>query len=289
MKFLDYEIEVPDNEFVSMGWNMYVNRNRKDALQHREMKKARFIPDPLKRRDRMRQIQDGGNDNEIGCSVSSPEIPNWEAVGFANLSEFFNLASSSMFYNVNAEVSSKRITEVEAFAMEVLQDSKHKISTYDEVCYLIDQQYEFHTGVFDHAQSDLAFQKQYNQLLYDILEKRIWEVAANESIDLVKELDKVIRNPLVWNATALSLGTVFGSLYDEGIIKGTKTDLHRAVNYLFGISTETTKAAMNHKMNKNEGKVYYDPETAKMIEPWIAHLKTTAPKTGKRKQAKKKP
>lgn len=289
IKFLGYEIEIPDGAYKSMGWNMYVSKNKTVALENKEIAKAKFIKNPIEAREKKRQAIKGKNDNEIGVSVSRGVIPPWKEVGFDSLNEYFDLTKKSMFYGMSVNVSTKRHSEIEAYVMGILEAAKAEHTTYAEICNLIDKQYEQHTGVFDHAQSDLAFREQYNQLVYDILEKRIWEVWKAQPLDPMNGLDEKIRNPLRWNATALSLGTVLGSLHDEGIIKGTKTDLHRAVNYLFGISTETTKAAMNHKTNEREGKVYYDPETVKLLKPWIDHLKTTAPKTGKLKQAKKKP
>ena len=54
----------------------------------------------------------------------------------------------------------------------------NKLKTeFQKICYLIDQQYIEHRKVFDHPKSDLLYYKQYNNLIYDIIQNKINEIS----------------------------------------------------------------------------------------------------------------
>lgn len=86
------------------------------------------------------------------------------------------------------EVSNKRKLEIEVFIYSIYNEMNKLQDKYEKICFLIDQQYKEHTGIFDHEKSGFIFKEQYSGLIFDILQKKINEIS--------KTSIEVLRNPV---------------------------------------------------------------------------------------------
>tara|TARA_R110001606_G_C15227324_1_gene634739 strand:- start:489 stop:950 length:462 start_codon:yes stop_codon:yes gene_type:complete len=150
----------------------------------------------------------------------------------------------------------------------------NKLKTeFQKICYLIDQQYIEHRKVFDHPKSDLLYYKQYNNLIYDIIQNKINEISKT-TIDTLREpIKSTVKKPLIWNAQKNTIGTLFGLLSNNGFIEGNKTDIVRGLTDMFdNLSASSLTDNINLKVNKSEAKTNYDKQTTELLKDWLYYL-----------------
>jgi len=275
MKIL--EIDIKEGVYSSMDYEFYVNRSNWE--QNKAFTKTYYIDDKKNRLDEVRELLKGNNDLENKGTVTHPKLPNWQNFDFEDFEDYMKTKQTSMFYNVWVEVSNKRKLEIEFF-IETLYDEMDKLNTnYDKICFLIDQQYQEHKGVFDHEKSDFLYREQYSSLIFDILQKRINEISNTNFKQLREPIKSTVKKPLVWTAKKQTIGTLFGVLQKNGFIKGNNTDIVRGLTDMFdNLSASSLTDNVNLKVNKNEAKNNHDPNTIKLLIEWVEYLKNSTPK-----------
>jgi hypothetical protein len=264
-------VEINDKVYQSNGYNMYVSTDK--SKQNRDLTKTYYIKDKNDRLTKVRSLLKGNDDTRSTISVTTPELPNWQEFDFKDVSDFLKKQNSSMFLKVWSEVSNKRKLEIEVYAEKIFNESEKLENDFEKICYLIDQQYNRHKGVFDHPKSDFLYCQQYNELLYDIFQNKINEVSKTNDLELRQQVKSSVRKPLVWSAQKNSIGTLFGVLYKNGIIKGHKTDIVRGLSDMFdNLSSSSLTDNVNLKVNVNEAKSNYDKTTTELLNKWIEYL-----------------
>lgn len=272
-----FKIDIKEGVYSSQDYEFYVNIS--NWKQNKAFTKTYYIEDKKKRLDEVRGLLKGNNDLKNKGTVTHPKLPNWQDYDFENFDDYMQLKQTSMFYNVWVEVGNKRKLEIEFF-IETLYNEMDKLKTnYDKICFLIDQQYKEHKGVFDHEKSDFLYRGQYSSLIYDILQKKINEISNTKFEQLREPIKSTMKKPLVWSAQKNTIGTLFGLLSDKGFIKGHKTDIVRGLTDMFdNLSKHSLTDNVNLKVNKNEAKTNYDPNTSKLLVEWLEYLKNSTPK-----------
>ncbi len=270
-------IEIQSGVYKSTSYLMYVDKGNKEL--QKQLNKTYYIQDKKERLKQVRNLLKNNIDTEHNTYVSKGNIPNWEKHGFKSLDEYYELQNESMFYNIWVEVSNKRALEIEVYVQTIYGKAENLLQSneYDAICCLIDEQFKSHKKVFDDPKSDYAFRFQYNQLIYDLLQKKINEIVKTPVDDIRLTINT--KKPLIWNAKKTSIGTLFGMLYNSEIISGTKEDLKRALTSMFSnLSENTLHDNLNLKIVKNENKILYDTKTEDQLKDWVKYLKSTMKK-----------
>ncbi|MCB4807136.1 hypothetical protein LG651_02655 [Tamlana sp. 62-3] len=272
-------LEIPNGVYQSARYCMYVDKPNKEL--QKELNKTYYIENKTKRLKKVRELLKNNNDFKLNTHVSKSKTINWENYGFESLEEFIKLKNQNMFFGNWVEVSNKRALEIEVYILG-LYDNASKIfgknkSSFDTICFLIDEQFKEHKDVFDDPKSDIIYRTQYNHLIYDLLQKKINEF-VNIPIDDIRET-LITKKPLVWNAKKSSIGTLFGMLHNAKIIDGSKTDMIRGLTAMFDNLVESSvKDNVNLKVYTAENKCYYDEETENNANSWVEYLKTSTTK-----------
>lgn len=265
-------LEIPSGVYQSDLYSMFVDKPNKE--QQKELNKTYYMKDKSERLKKVRELLKNNDDAKANCYVSSPTLPNWQDYGFKSLEAFYKLQNKSMFLGNWLEVSNKRALEIEVYVQTLYKeaDKLFEKSEYEAISYLIEQQFTEHKNIFDNAKSDYAFRFQYNNLIYDLLQKKINELASVPIDDIRKTLKT--KKPLTWNSKKSSIGTLFGMLHNAKIIEGSKADIIRSLSAMFNnLSESTIKDNVNLKVNTNEDKCLYDKETEHKAKDWISYLK----------------
>ena len=172
------------------------------------------------------------------------------------------------------EVSNKRKLEIEVFIYSIYNEMNKLQDKYEKICFLIDQQYKEHTGIFDHEKSGFIFKEQYSGLIFDILQKKINEISKTSIEVLRNPVKSTIKKTLVWKAQKNTIGTLFGVLYKNGFIKGNKTDIVRGLTDMFdNLSKDSLIDNINLKKYEIENKIKHDKKTIELLSEWVKHLK----------------
>ena len=177
-------IDIKEGKYVSNGYNMYVSNG--NAEQTKKLTKTYYIKDKKKRLSAVRELLKNEDDTELKGHHSQPKLGNWQDFDFKDINQFLKKQEESMFYNVWTEVSNKRALEIEVYVIHFFKKMNKLKTEFQKICYLIDQQYIEHRKVFDHPKSDLLYYKQYNNLIYDIIQNKINEISKT-TIDTLRE------------------------------------------------------------------------------------------------------
>ena len=266
------DVEIKEKVYVSNGYNMYVNTG--NYLHNKEFTKTYYIEDKALRLKKVRELLKGNDDTQHKVFVTKPEILDWQNYDFEDFEDYINQKKTSMLYNVCSDVSNKRSLEIEVYGESIFNKSEVIKKDYNKICFLIDQQYKKHIKVFDHPKSDFLYNEQYNNIIYDIIQNRIDTIYRTSIEDLRTPIKSTIKKPLIWNAPKTAIGTLFGVLSKNGIIRGHKTDIVRGLTDIFGnLSENTLTDNINLKINEDEAKVKYDKKTKELTSKWIEYLK----------------
>lgn len=265
-----YNKGLQDNRYLSIHYQMACF----DEL-HKELNKAQYISDRVQRQKRMRELF---KDKNNPTPIVTPE-KTYKELGFKTIQQMEDVRNEGMIYNIEKWESQKRFLELENYVLErfnradTLANTNKIESQYNAICYLIDQQYTFHTGIFEDEATDFIFSFEYNQFLYDVFQIKIMEIENLDIEPIDETIRKLMKKPLTWNSKKSSIGTLFGMLHDAGIIKGTKADVIRALGAMFSnLSESTLKDNINLKINTNDEKTLYDLETETKAKEWIDYL-----------------
>lgn len=267
-----FEIDIKEGVYSSQDYEFYVNTGNWE--KNKAFTKTYYIDDKKNRLDEVRELLKGNNDLENKGTVTHPKLPNWKNYDFEDFEDYMKAKQTSMFYNVWVEVSNKRKLEIEFF-IETLYNEMDRLNTnYDKICFLIDQQYKEHKGVFDHEKSDFLYREQYSSLIFDILQKKINEISNTNFKKLREPVKSTLKKPLIWNAQKNTIGTLFGLLSKNGFIQGNDTDIIRGLTDMFdNLSEHSLADNVGLKVKRSEAKTNYDKQTAELLKDWLNYLK----------------
>lgn len=273
MKILGLEIKA--GTYQSDTYQMYVNGSTYRDLQ-KELNKTYYIEDKKLRLLEVRKLLKDVNRPKV--HVSKGVLPDFKGLGFTSIKDYLDATNKSMFFGQWMELSNKRKLEIEVYVLGIydIANTKAESSKYDAICYLIDEQFKEHTGVFDNEKDDFVYRGQYNQLIFDLLQKQIAEINNIEVEDVREQIKAAQNKSLEWVAQKTIIGTIFGLLYNAKAIKGTKADLNRALVAMFpNLSKNTVHDNLNLKINTYEQKVLYSEQTEKLLKDFIEYVKST--------------
>lgn len=257
-----YNKGLKDDKYFSLGYNM----TRFNEL-YRNLNKAQYIPDKIEQQERIRELLKDPKDTSGYVAPRQPQ-KTYEDLGFDTYDEMQKHQNSGMIFNNWVWVSYKRFLELENHITERLQQADTLADDqYMAICFLIDQQYNYHTGIFDDPQADYIFSGEYNQFIYDVMQLKINEIAKLKTAPIDKVMREIVKKPLKWNADKQIIGTLFGVLKDAGIVEGTQKDIAKGLSGLFSnLSESTLLNNLKLKENTTENKVYYSKETERIVK-----------------------
>jgi len=270
-----------ENKYTSVGYNM----TRFNPL-HKELFKAQYIKDRVTRQERLRVLlKDVKPNDKSGCvPPRKPQII-YKDLGFDSYEKYEKYQQKGMIYGGWVWLSYKRFTEMENHILDRFDkaDILFKEDEIKAVCYLIDQLFTFHRGVFDDKTADYVYCDEYNEYFFDAFQEKINSLLKIEVAPIDETLSKVVRTPLKWNAEKQIIGTIFGIFKQEGIITGTYKDISEGLASLFvNLKQSTLNNNLKLNENANEGKVYYSKETERIIKTHLLeYVKGTVKKDKK--------
>lgn len=270
MRLIDFR----DNGFKDGAYISTSRRMITKTAQNQELEKTRYIKEKREKLKKVRELLKFHNGN--GASVEHGSLIDYKKWGFKTLDSYLKRQSEGMFFNVWCEISFKRELEIECYLLDIFDkaDELAKTDEFKSICYLIDEKYTHHVNIFDNLKDDHLYNREYNDLIFDLLQNKINEISKIEPIPISDLIRTVTKKPLVWNANKNTIGTLFGVLYQNGIITGTNDNICKGLSALFSNLSETTlKDNLNLKINANDNKTLYDTATETLLKDWIQYLK----------------
>ena len=181
--------------------------------------------------------------------------------------------------------SIKRELEVKCYLDDIIKvaEEKSKNNQYDAICYLIDQKYTYHKNILDNPKDDFIYREEINNIIFDYLQLKVNEISEQQPPQPQPFAPIVPKKPFKWNANKKSLGTLFGVLFNHGIITGNKDDFKRQLITLFegAPSLSYLNDLINlssDKTNPNEPVPKYCADTEELLTDWIEFLQDTPTK-----------
>ena len=240
----------------------------------KELHKAQYIRDPQERMEKFRELLKNKSPKHKAYHVPNREQRTYKDVGFKNAKEHEKYVNDNNFIYGQIEwFAYMRFLELENYINDIIKQANEKINKlHDAISFLIDKQFEYHVNVLSEQKADFVFSNEYNDFIFDALQIHINELAKIET-QPIQDFSNKLRKKLVWKPKKNILGTLFGLMVNEGIIKGSKTDVARALNSMFGIPESTILDNMSLKNYKAENKIKHDKETIKLTHDFIRYLK----------------
>lgn len=132
-------------------------------------------------------------------------------------------------------------------------------------------------NILDIEKEDFLFCDEINQIIFDYLQLYINEINKSDPTKDFNFMPTPPKKPYKWHSTKSSFGTLFGVLFNCGLITGNKTDFIKQLILLFenAPSESYLKDNINLKVTKESNKVNYCKETENLLSDWIEYLKTT--------------
>ena len=170
-----YTEGLKEGRYESLEYNM----TRFDET-HKELSKTLYIADRKEREKRLRELVPNERKNRGSALVPRREQPlTYEQIGFESAADYAKyLKTKKMIYNNWVWLSFKRQTELENYIIDRFENAEQlKPDPFKAICYLIDEQYKYHTGVFDDPIADYIFRDEYNQYFFDAFQQKIREIS----------------------------------------------------------------------------------------------------------------
>lgn len=154
------------NRYYTMGNKMH------DKTRDREYLKALHNDDLETKISRLKEI------------IKMPEIEIYEADEDEN--HFIRKQKDGFFYGAWEVKASLRAYEITLVVQNILKEVEQEINNdfYTGICFLIDKQFTWHRNVLSDKEDDLTFRDEYNNLIWDILEKKRFEIKEMLDIDV---------------------------------------------------------------------------------------------------------
>ena len=251
---------------------------------NRELEKTRYIKDSRERLKKIREIFEFSQNYPV--TLKQDKTIDFQKLGFKTIENYLTEKSEGLFCNVWLEYAIKMGLEIECYLLDIFDkaDELAKTDEYKAICYLIDEKYKNHTGIFDNPRYDELYNEEYNHIIYDMIQDRIISISKIEIIPVSDTIKRVTKKPLTWKANKNTIGTLFGILINSGIITGTKQDLSKGLCAMFSdLSESTILDNLNLKINSADKKILYDVQTETILKPWIDYLKNQKKKKEKPK------
>lgn len=247
------EFKEKEGAYYSVPYQMNIANREKQ----KELDKTYYIKDVAIRIKQMQQLI-GDNPNDVSTIVTRGEIIDHKKLGFNSYEQLLEKQKNGMFYGIWVEIGTLRRLELEYFlqqiydyAIKIKTSKTDKEATYEAVCYLIDQRYEKHTGVFSDSRADLIFSDEYGQLIYDYIGKMIKQI-SNIDIETEKNLSSPI-GKLQWLETKKDLSELVKALSLTALKGNAETDIIKAFESIFlHKSGNDLDLQTRHETNKSE-------------------------------------
>lgn len=270
-----------DNKYSSVNYSVQIFNETFLNLE-----KAFYNPDIIQKREELRKwtkklqgVWVNANDHR------KPKVEEWSKYFDCYLDYEKANKNKNLFFNVSTWISIKRETEIQIYLEEILKeaDKKAETDTYKAICYLIDKKHNLHTGILDDGKDDLLLRDEINAVIFDCLQLKINEISQQQPPQPQPFAPIVPKKPFKWNANKKSLGTLFGVLFNHGIITGNKDDFKRQLITLFegAPSLSYLNDLINlssDKTNPNEPVPKYCADTEELLTDWIEFLQDTPTK-----------
>lgn len=274
-----------DCRYVSDAYNM-VNF---DTNMDENLEKAFYIESDTKKRDRLRELlKDKGSKRTVRKRSPREDFNNWKKY-FDNELEYTKyLKYERLIYNTALWVSIKRELEIKTYLDDIITKANEiaKDETeyqYSVICYLIEQKYKWHEGILDVPKDDYIFREEINQIIFDYLQLKINEISQRKPPEQTEFIARVPKKPFKWNANKKSLGTLFGVLFNHGIIEGNKVDFRRQLEALFDEApsfaySNDLISLSSDKSDPENPKPKYCKKTEDLLADWVEFLQSNPTK-----------
>lgn len=247
------------------------------TLQQRELEKAYYTKDKKKALHILilaeQSFSDGKKavDGDILGSHSYSETEKQKILKNKHAekeSEFFKLQQKGFRFFGNSFESYKNILLVDIYVTDIIKNAVHSEpnSLEHQIYNLLDKMAEVHIEVLRDPFLDELFIDEYNSYIVDKLQEHIKTIAKHNYKPIEGTIKKITTRPLKWNADKNAFGTLFGMLYQAGIISGEKEDIIQGLSAMFdGLNENTLMDDLSFKHN-------YDEETEAILKIWISAL-----------------
>jgi len=240
----------------------------------KELKKTHYLNDKTKQLERVRTLLKVDNRTETISLSDKERIFNYCAENNLKVSDVDN---DRMFYNTSVNTAYVRELEIEVYAQQIFkkaEELKTNSDVYKSICYLIDEQYKYHKELFESKKHDVFYSNEYNQLIYELIQDEINILSNIEYEPINDTIHKNLKKSITWESKKTSIGTLFGMFHKEGIIKGSKADIVRALTSMFSnLRSSTLEDNMKLTYKEKEDKYTYDVDTENMAQSYINYLK----------------
>lgn len=246
------------------------------------LEKAFYTPDVIQKREELRKW----TKNLRGVWVNAnkhrePKVEEWNKY-FNCYLDYIEADKENLFFNIDIWTSIKRETELQIYLDDILKEADKKAETdvYKAICYLIDEKYNLHTGILDEGKADLLLRDEINAIIFDSLQLKINEISQKQPPEPQQFAPVIPKKPFKWNANKKSLGTLFGILFNHGIITGNKSDFQKQLITLFegvpsvGYFNDLINLSAD-KTDPNKPVPKYCGETEDLLAEWVEFLQST--------------
>lgn len=274
--YTDNENFKKNDIYLSNLYNMFAG----DKI-NQEAEKIHYLNDDKEKRDRLRDLlKNNTYTAKRNKKFNLEEMHNY----FDNYEEYEKETKTELFFGC-LWASIKRELEVKCYLDDIIKvaEEKSKNNQYDAICYLIDQKYTYHKNILDNPKDDFIYREEINNIIFDYLQLKVNEISEQQPPQPQPFAPIVPKKPFKWNANKKSLGTLFGVLFNHGIITGNKDDFKRQLITLFegAPSLSYLNDLINlssDKTNPNEPVPKYCADTEELLTDWIEFLQDTPTK-----------
>ncbi|WKS95892.1 hypothetical protein [Riemerella columbina] len=268
-----------DNKYSSPSYSMQIFNETYINLE-----KAFYNPDIIQKREELRKWakkKEGVWENANRHREPTPE--EWGKY-FDHFSDYIEAGrNESLFFGVDVWTSIKRETELQIYLDDKLKEADKKAETdiYEAICYLIDQKHTLHKDILDEGIADLLLRDEINAIIFDCLQLKINKISDQQPPEPQPFAPIIPKKPFKWNSNKQTLGTLFGVLFNRGIIEGNASDFQTQILALFENAPAKTTLADNINLKVSDGRAKYCENTEVLLKDWITFLKEKTTKTKK--------
>lgn len=268
-----------DNKYLS---NSYLAQIFDET--HKNLEKAFYIPDVIQKREELRKwtkCLEGVYRNANRHRDPTPE--EWGKY-FEDYLDYMEALEEKdgLFFCIDVWTSIKRETELQIYLDDILKeaDEKAQNNVYEAICYLIDEKHKLHKEILDEGEADLLLRDEINAIIFDCLQLKINEISNQQPPEPQPFAPVIPKKPFKWNANKKSLGTLFGVLFNHGIMTGNKSDFQKQLITLFegvpsaGYFNDLINLSVE-KTDPNNPAPKYCKETEELLTEWVEFLQST--------------
>ncbi len=244
------------------------------------LEKAFYNPNAIQKREGLRKWTK--NLQGVWVNANRHREPTSEEWGryFSHYLDYIEAGKNeSLFFSTNVWTLIKRETELQIYLDDILKEADEKAQTdvYKAICYLIDEKHKLHRGILDEGKADLLLREEINAIIFDCLQLKINEISQQQPPEPQPYAPIIPKKPFKWNANKKSLGTLFGVLFNHGIITGNKEDFKKQLVTLFeGVPSVSYLNDLiylsTNKDDPNTPVPKYCKETEEQLTEWIEFL-----------------